>query len=124
MSNDVSVIQGIPSRIGAMKSFFLVWFGQLISVTGSGLTKFALGIWAYQLTGSATKFALTEVFAVLPALWISPLAGVLVDRHDRRWAAILSDLVSGISTLLIALLRARCHVDLWSIDLVSATKSI
>ncbi|HJT55447.1 MAG TPA: MFS transporter [Ktedonobacteraceae bacterium] len=124
MSNDVSVIQSVHSQTGAMKSFFLVWFGQLISVTGSGLTQFALGIWVYQLTGSATKLALTEVFAVLPAILISPLAGVLVDRHDRRWAMILSDAVSGISTLFIALLLAGGHVELWVVYLVAAIKSI
>jgi len=89
-----------------MKNFFIVWFGQLISVTGSGLTKFALGIWVYRLTGSATKFALTEVFAVLPAILISPLAGVLVDRYDRRHVMILSDVVSGISTFFIAFFLA------------------
>jgi len=124
MSNDVSVIQSVHSQTGTMKSFFLVWFGQLISVTGSGLTQFALGIWVYQLTGSATKLALTEVFAVLPAILISPVAGVLVDRHDRRWAMILSDAVSGISTLFIALLLAGGHVDLWAVYLVAAIKSI
>jgi DHA3 family macrolide efflux protein-like MFS transporter len=124
MSNDVSVIQDVHPRLGAMKSFFIVWFGQLISVTGSGLTKFALGIWVYQLTGSATKFALTEVFAVLPAILISPLAGVLVDRHDRRWIMILSDVVSGVSIFFIAFLLAVGHLNLWEIYLVAAVKSI
>jgi len=64
MSNASSVALNVKSQTGTMKSFFIVWFGQLVSVTGSGLTRFALGIWVYQMTGSVTKFALTE-----PVIW-------------------------------------------------------
>lgn len=87
-----------------MWNFMLVWFGQLISIVGSGLTGFALGVWVYQLTGSVTQFALIALFTTLPSLIISPLAGALVDRWDRRWAMILSDTGAGLCTLLIAML--------------------
>ena len=43
---------------GGMGVFFLVWFGQLISLIGSGLTSLALGVWVYQRTGSVTQFSL------------------------------------------------------------------
>lgn len=124
MANDVSVAQAIRPQQKTMKSFVLVWVGQLVSVTGSGLTKFALGVWVYQMTGSATKFAMTEVFATLPAILISPLAGVLVDRHDRRWVMILSDLGSAASVLFIAFMFATGHLELWQIYIVAALKSI
>lgn len=124
MSNAVFVAHDAKPQAGTIKSFFLVWFGQLISVTGTGLTRFALGIWVYQMTGSATKFALTEVFASLPAILVFPLVGVLVDRYDRRLIMILSDAGSGISTLMIALLLAWGRLELWQIYVIAAIKSI
>jgi hypothetical protein len=41
-----------------MRTFFVIWSGQLVSTIGSGLTGFALGVWIYQETGSVTLFAL------------------------------------------------------------------
>ncbi len=107
-----------------MKSFLTIWFGQLLSITGSGLTRFALGIWVYQITGSATKFALAEICATLPGILVSPLAGVLVDRYDRRWMMILSDVCSGITTFFLVLLLAWGRLELWQIYLVAGMKSI
>ena len=71
--------------------FTLVWFGQLVSLTGSGLTNFALGVWVYQSTGSATKFAFIALSSILPLIFVSPIAGALVDRWDRRWVMVVSD---------------------------------
>lgn len=48
-----------------MRVFLIVWFGQLISLIGSGLTNFALGVWVYQRTGSVTQFSL--IFAIWSA---------------------------------------------------------
>src|SRR6185503_6197692 len=64
--------------------FIIIWFGQLISLFGSGLTGFGLGVWVYQRTGSVTQFALIALFATLPTILISPLLGEFVDRWDRR----------------------------------------
>ena len=124
MSNASSVALNVKPQTGTMKSFFIIWFGQLVSVTGSGLTRFALGIWVYQMTGSATKFALTQVFSILPAILISPSAGLIVDRYDRRRVMILSDLGSGASTLLLAWLLVSGHPELWQIYIVAGIKSI
>src|SRR4028119_935556 len=69
----------------AMPVFILIWFGQMVSLIGSGLTGFALGVWVYQRTGSVTQLALISLFTILPGIVISPIAGTLVDRWDRRW---------------------------------------
>ncbi|HVT61748.1 MAG TPA: hypothetical protein VHR45_25540 [Thermoanaerobaculia bacterium] len=45
------------SSASGLRAFGLMWFGQLISLVGSGLTRFALGVWIYQRTGSATQFS-------------------------------------------------------------------
>ena len=49
-------------RDSGMKSFFIIWVGQVISIVGSGLTGFALGVWMFERTGQATPFALTVLF--------------------------------------------------------------
>jgi MFS transporter, DHA3 family, macrolide efflux protein len=87
-----------------MKTFLTIWLGQVVSLVGSGLTAFALGVWVFEQTGSATHFALVGLSAVLPRVILSPLAGAVVDRWDRRWAMILSDTGAGLSTLTLALL--------------------
>src|SRR5215217_4446783 len=88
----------------AMLTFLAIWAGQMISLFGSSLTSFALGVWVYQRTGMATKFALMGFFSSLPAILFSPIAGALVDRWDRRWAMILSDCGAALTTLFLATL--------------------
>jgi MFS family permease len=100
--------------------FVLVWIGQLVSLTGSGLTGFILGIWAYQRTGSVQVFALTALAGTLPTLLLSPLAGVLVDRRDRRLVMLLSDIGSAAVTLAIALLFFAGSLELWQIYAATA----
>ncbi len=107
-----------------MRVFILIWFGQLISRTGSGLTLFALGVWVLQRTGSATQFALIYFFLMLPGILISPLAGALVDRWDRRWAMILSDTGVAIMTLAIALLLIADSLEIWHIYLAAVISSL
>src|SRR4028119_591163 len=76
---------------GGLRIFGLMWCGQLVSLVGSSLTRFALGVWVYARTGSATQFALIALFAVVPGLLAAPFAGALVDRWDRRWTLFWSD---------------------------------
>jgi len=106
-----------------MRTFFIVLFGQVISITGSDMTSFALGVWVYQRTGSATQFALISLFIVLPNILMSPLAGALVDRWNRRWAMILSDSSAAITTLAIALLVLADSLEIWHIYLAVAISS-
>jgi MFS family permease len=110
-----------PSR--SFGAFVLVWFGQLISLIGSGLTSFALGVWVYQTTDSITAYTLVVLCAMAPSILLSPVAGALVDRWDRRWAMLLSDTGAGLSTLAIALLLNAGQLTLWPILLLTATSS-
>lgn len=99
------------------RTFLLVWLGQLVSLIGSRLTSFGLGVWVYQRTGSATDFAVIAVVALLPGVLISPLAGVIVDRYDRRKIMLLSDLCAALATVFVALMLAANRLELWHIYL-------
>ncbi|MEL6494871.1 MAG: MFS transporter [Cyanobacteria bacterium J06623_7] len=102
-----------------MQTFFIVWFGQVISLLGTKLTEFALGFWileqTYQGTGTITQFALTVLFMYLPKVIISPFAGVLVDRWNRRSAMILSDLGTGLITIAVLTLVWTDNLAVWQI---------
>jgi DHA3 family macrolide efflux protein-like MFS transporter len=98
-----------------MLAFGIVWIGQVISFIGSGMSSFALGVWVYQKTGSITQFALTSLFIVLPRVVLGPLAGVLVDRWDRRHVMMVSDAGGGLSILAIGLLSLAGRLEIWQI---------
>ena len=67
-------------RLTGMFGFSVVWVGQFVSMIGTGMTRFALTIWAWQVTGQATALALVGFFSFAPIVLLSPLAGALVDR--------------------------------------------
>ncbi len=105
-------------------TFEAVWFGQLISYVGSGLTNFALGVWVFQRTGSVTQFALIAFFASLPGLLAAPFAGALVDRWDRRLVVLWCDLGSGLRTLVIAFLLLSGALRTWHVYVAVAVVSL
>lgn len=87
-----------------MTFFGVLALGQVISLFGSRLTSFVIGVWVYQQTGSATAFALIAFCAVVPEILLAPMAGSLVDRWDRRKALLLGDAGAGVaSAVLVAL---------------------
>ena len=102
------------------KPFFFMWIGQVVSLIGSGLTSFAVGVWVYQETGNVTLFTLIATSAALPAVVLSPIAGVLVDRFDRKWMLIVSDTGAALSSLALLLLFRADALELWHIYLLVA----
>lgn len=108
----------------SMRTFMIIWLGQLISIIGSGLTGFALAVWIFQETGEATPFALTILFSNLPRLLLSPFAGALADRWNRRWLMILADVGSGLVTIGILLLLSTGVLEILHIYLTAALYSI
>jgi DHA3 family macrolide efflux protein-like MFS transporter len=102
-----------PAR--GMRIFTLIWAGQLVSLLGSGLSGFALGLWVLRETGSVTRFALISMFTVLPRILLAPIAGALTDRWDRRGTMIASESVSTLATLALASLLYTGHLQIWQI---------
>lgn len=103
--------------------FIIIWFGQLVSLVGSGLASFAIGIWVYQQTGSVTNFALINLFTFLPSIVLLPFVGVLVDRWNRRQAMLVSDAGAGCCTIALALLLFTGQPSIWPIYFVVAASS-
>lgn len=112
---DLSVEPTQTEKSRRLRAFILIWFGQLVSALGSGITSFTLGVVIFQRTGSATQFALIFLFASLPAIIVLPLAGVLADRWDRVWAMVLGNVGAGIAKLAIALMFYLGIFQVWQI---------
>jgi len=107
-----------------IKTFAALCVGQLVSLIGSGLSGFALSVWVYQQTQSITQFGMVIFCSVLPNVLISPIAGVFVDRFDRRKVMILSDAGLSFFTLTLALLLMSGHLKVWQVCLCLAMCSM
>jgi DHA3 family macrolide efflux protein-like MFS transporter len=107
------------SRPSGMPAFTIVWFGQVISLMGSSMTGFAITIWAWQTTGSATALALVGFFAYGSRVIFSPIAGALVDRWNRKLVMMISDLASGLMSVVIFFLVTSNSLQIWHLCLTS-----
>jgi len=105
------------------RAFSLVWLGQTGSSFGSALTGFVLGIWVFQATGSVTQFGLLLASSALPRILVLPVAGVLVDRWNRRWVLILSDCVAALTTLVVVMLVASDQLEVWHLYITTGVNS-
>ncbi len=101
-----------------MRIFTVIWFGQLVSLLGTAMTRFALLIWAYEQTGQATTLALLGFFSFGLDVLLSPIAGVLVDRWDRRLVLLFADLGAGLMTVTILILYMTDALQIWHLYVV------
>lgn len=88
----------MKNDISKFEMFLLVILSHFVSLLGSSMTKFALGIWVYQITGQVMNFAFVLVASYLPSVLISPFAGVWIDRKGSRLFLLLGSLI-GLTTL-------------------------
>ena len=84
------------------RDFSLIWLAQLISTAGSSLTDLAAGIYVYRVTESALAVGLTLMVTAVPSLVVGLIAGVFVDRHDRRRILMVTCLVQAVLVALLA----------------------
>jgi CRP-like cAMP-binding protein len=85
------------------RDFTLLWLAQLVSTAGSALTDLAAGIYVYRETGSAFAVGVTLMVTAIPSLIVGLLAGVFVDRHDRRKIMIWTCLIQAVIVACIPL---------------------
>lgn len=105
----------IKNSKNTFQKFLLLWSGELISSIGSGLTSFGLGVYVFEQTGSASAMAFVTLMAFMPALILSPIAGVLADRYDRRLLMMLGDGLSATGLLFILFCMINGEAQLWQI---------
>ena len=111
-------------RPAGMLGFSIIWIGQIISVLASSMTIFGLTIWMYERTQSATAMGLVQVFFITPFLLMSPLAGVMVDRYNRRLMMMVSDLAAGMGTLFVLVLFSLGKLEFWHLYVAAVLNGI
>ena len=101
-----------------MRGFTVIWLGQIVSLLGSAMTWFAFTIWAWEKTGKASALATISFFVFLPAVLLTPVAGALVDRWNRKLVMLLSDFATALGTLTILLVYTFGDLQIWHIYVV------
>lgn len=109
--------QALPK---SLRTFIIIWFGQLISNIGSYMTYFAIKIWAWQLTNQVTTIALISFFELIPSILITLGSGLIVDRVNRKFLLVIADSVAAISTIVIGSLYLTDQLQIWHIYITGA----
>ena len=78
------------------RDFRLLWSAQLVSTIGTALTDLAAGILIFRETGSVAAVGLMFVATAVPTLLVGLIAGVFVDRFDRRKIMVIADLMRAV----------------------------
>jgi DHA3 family macrolide efflux protein-like MFS transporter len=112
-----SVPKSPPS---GMLAFTIIWIGQMLSLLGTNMTSFALTVWTWQVTQQATAMALVGFFAFAPTVFVSPIAGALVDRYDRKKVMQVADLAAGLPTVAVLLLYVTGNLQIWHLFITGA----
>jgi DHA3 family macrolide efflux protein-like MFS transporter len=108
-------------RLLTNRSFMALWVGQFISFIGDYFNYLAMPIVINRLTGSATMVGLSIMSTALPALILGPIAGVFVDRLNRRTVMIVSDVLRGV--MILALLTVNSASQVWIFYLIGFLNS-
>ena len=106
-----------------MRAFYVLWSGQFVSIFASRMTGFAITLWAWDLTGTATGLVLVGVISYIPGVLLSPFAGTLVDRWNRKLVMALADTGAAISTAILLVLFATGSARIWHLYLLGAVES-
>ena len=101
-----------PPSTPALRSttFRTLLFSELISLIGDRLVVVALVALVYEQTRSASAVGILMLLKAVPAVALGSLAGALVDRWNRKWVMVGSNLAQGLLVLLIPLTLSLIHI--------------
>jgi DHA3 family macrolide efflux protein-like MFS transporter len=99
-------------------NFILLWQGQLVSIFGDVVYAIALGFWVLAVTGSTGLMGALMAASTLPRILVSPVAGVVVDRFDRRALMIWMDTVRGAAVVAVAVAAFAGFLQVWMVFVV------
>ncbi len=117
-SEDTTTSKLSPNKKGFLHfSLFLLLQGQFISVMGDMIYEIALGFWVLAFTGSPALMGTLMATSLLPGVILSPFAGVVVDRSNRKRLMILTDMIRGITIIMVAIVAIMGLLQLWMVFL-------
>ena len=97
------------------RSFLFLWIGQAVSALGDVVYAIALGFWILAVTGSTSLMGALMAASSLPRILVSPFAGVLVDRGDRKALLVIMDLTRGAAVVGVGIAALTGCVQVWMV---------
>lgn len=107
-----------------LRTFYVLTITQTLSLIGSAMTSFAIGIWVFTETGDTTPLLLVQVFFWLPRVTLGSVAGVIADRLQRRMLIIVGDAGQAVPTCLLMLSFATDNFALWQLYAAALVQSM
>ncbi|GFZ30325.1 MFS transporter [Clostridium zeae] len=101
------------------RTFSLFVSGSIITIMGDAFLDFALALYILKLTGSASKFAFILTLAVIPNIVLGPIAGVIVDRLDKKKILVGFDLIRGVVLVLFIALSSKGSLGITGIYIMA-----
>jgi MFS transporter, DHA3 family, macrolide efflux protein len=106
--------ENAPEKVWT-RNFLLLWQGQLVSILGDVVYAIALGFWILQKTGSTALMGGLMAASMLPRILASPVAGVVVDRFDRRRLMIWMDVIRGAAVVAVGVAALAGVLQVWMV---------
>ncbi|MBR4305625.1 MAG: MFS transporter [Ruminiclostridium sp.] len=103
-----------------LRLFIILWLTQSFSTLGSAMTNFALVIWLYNRTGSATQTALLTVCSYAPYVIMSIFAGAISDKWDKKAIMLICDSIAAVCTISVFLLIKTDMLEVWHLYILNA----
>lgn len=102
-----------------LRDFFILWSSQTLSTLGTSMTNFALVIWVYNQSGTASSLTLMTICLFLPTILFRFIAGTLADRWNKKRIMLFCDLIAACGTLTILLLYSLSSLQVWHLYLIN-----
>ena len=115
---------GFAFRSLKSKNFRLFFIGQIVSLMGSFIQSIALGWLVYRLTNSAVYLGVIVFAGQIPALVLTPIAGVYADRLNRRKVLIASQTISMLMAFAMTILFFSGYIKIWHIVIISIINGV
>jgi len=123
------VVNALSDQDSSVKPFPMSWFWaifstQSISLLGSQIVQFSLVWWLTKYSGSASVLAIASIMALLPQVFVSPIAGAYVDRWNRRLIMAITDTILAAAIMVLALLFTFNLVQVWHVYLLIFVRAV
>lgn len=129
MAEQIEILENVDSIDPKLektikRNIVLYAAGNAVSSLGTYMYNFAVGLYVLKLTGSGASFALALLFGMIPRIILSPFAGALADRLDRKKMAVSMDILSGVLMIVMFSLSQLTTLSLMMIYLSSALLTV
>ena len=92
-------VQNEIKKSKVITNMVLMLMGRLVSLFGTKIYNFAIGLYVLKLSESGLQFSITILCGTIPRILISPIAGVVTDKVDKKKMVVIMDILSGITIL-------------------------